>query len=53
MDTGPKPPSEGQETHAADTILTTPQDMERLAWVERLATASIRDHATVIAGLNE
>lgn len=52
MEDGPTPKHENQESHGADTILTTPQDPERLAWVEHLAQASIRENAAVIAGLS-
>lgn len=53
MDSVPTPPPDHQESHATDTLLTTPQDPDRLRWVERLALTSIREHAAAIAGLNE
>lgn len=53
MDDGPNRQAETTESHGADTILTTPQDPQRLAWVEQLAQASIRENAAAIAGLNQ
>lgn len=47
------PDAQSPESHGADTILTTPQDPQRLAWVEHLALASIRENASAIEGLNQ
>lgn len=53
MEDGPTRQVETTESHGSDTILTTPQDPHRLAWVEQLAQESIRENAAVIAGLNQ
>lgn len=52
MEDGTAPKRETPESHGADTILSTPQDPDRLAWVEHLAQTSIRENAAAIAGLN-